>query len=239
MFRKLGTKVKLPGYPPANTKDRRDFKAVFWPSFYCSIITGLVVGSVLLIYQYSYESRQDRKSYAREVSVLRHRIGEAASIPDTFIISSAIASVPPQAEAVMKLIRELPISLWRDELSNERPLLDSLHKFQLSYSRFRSDALQYDKALRQFARAFNAARGSISANDPPIVSYVLGISQGFAPGTLAKWIGFGMKEIPPWLEKAGSLAETDKALSEAHEKYSTSRKELVSSIQELLAKLDA
>ena len=243
MFRKLAIIFKLPGLPPANTKDRRAFLAVFWPSFYCSIITGLsvgfVVGLVLLIYQYSLESRQARESYAREVSILRERLREAASIPDVFIISNAIASVPPQAEEVMKLLRELPISLWRDELSNEKPFLDLVHKFQVSYSKFRGNALQYDKVLRQFARRFNGARGAISANDGRIISYVLGTSQGFTPKTLAKWIGFGMKQIPPWLEEARSLAAADKTLSEAQEKYSTSRKELVIRLQELLAKLDA
>lgn len=243
MFRKLTIKFKLPGLPPANTNDRRAFLAAFWPSIYCSIITGviggLVVGLFLLIFQNSLKLGQARESYAREISVLRERLREAASIPDAFIISNAIKSVPPQAKEIMKLLRELPISLWRDELSNEKPILDLVHKFQISYSKFRGNALQYDKVLRQFAREFNGARGAISANDGRIVSYVLGTSHGFTPKTLAKWIGPGMKQIPPWLEEARSLAAADKTLSEAQEKYSTSRKELVVRLQELLAKLDA
>ena len=51
----------------------------------------------------------------------------------------------------MKLVRELPISMWRDELADERPFLDAVDAFQVSYFRFRSNALKYDGVLSQLS----------------------------------------------------------------------------------------
>lgn len=173
------------GIPTDGTPEAIAFWASFWPALYSgmasSVVTGLIVGLIVVSYQRSLETRAARRAYAREVSVMRQHLREAVARPNSFVLSSAAASVPPRAEAAMEVLRSLPISLRRDELPSERPLLDAVHALQLSYSAFRVAAVKLDSLLLRFAREFNAGRNAISANDPAIIGYVLGSLQGFEP----------------------------------------------------------
>ena len=228
---------------PPDSPKRAAFLDQFWPALWSgilsSIVTGIIVGLILLYWQRLVEDRAAHRSYAREVSVLRERIREAVAIPDVFTISSALSSVPPQAEAAMKILREMPISMWRDELSQEKPFLDSAHAFQRAYAAFVSSAAEYDKNLSQFARSYNGARGTIAENDGMVTAYVLGRFQGFQPAKLAPWLGFGLKEIPPWLEEALALAAKDDKLRNSHDQYAAARNALAEALKKLIGSIDA
>jgi hypothetical protein len=231
------------GIPPPGTPERKEFKAQFWPALWSgivsSILTGVIVGLLLLYWQRSVEDRAARQSYTREVSVLRQNIREAVAIPDVFRIGSARSSVPPQAEAVMKVLRELPISMWREELSHEKPFLDSVHDFQRAYAAFVSSATEFDTNLSQFARSYNAARGVIQVNDGMVAAYVLGRFQGFEAAKLSQWLDLESKEIPPWLEEALASASKDDKLRKSHQQYATARNALVAALKRLIQSVDA
>ena len=220
----------MPGIPPDGTPEAVAFWASFWPALYSgfgySIFTGLVVGLVIVSYQRAMERRLARASFAREVSLMRQHLREAVSRPDTFVISSAEASIPPRAEAVMTVIRDLPISLWRDELVGQKTLLNAVHDLQLSHSAFRVAALHLDHLLGQFARRFNATRGAISANDQAAVSYILGSLQGFKSPDILPWIDGGIRKEPGWLEEARVTAAGDAAMVAAHGEYAKARQDL-------------
>jgi hypothetical protein len=178
------------GLPPPNTVEWIAFFASFWPSLWSgilsSIVTGIIVGLILIYWQRSLENRIARRRYARELSILKEKVREAISIPDSFNIISAIASIPLQAKGLMTLLREVPVTLWREELPNEKPFLSLAHGFQRAYSEFKINALEFDKLLSQFARNFNGAQGRMQVNDGFIISYVLGRLQGVVPEELAK-----------------------------------------------------
>ena len=235
------------GIPPSGTPERKEFKAQFWPALWSGIVSsiitgvivGLFVGLLLLDWQRSVEDRAARQSYAREVSVLRQNIREAVAIPDVFRIGTARNSVPPQAEAAMEILRELPISMWREELPQEKAFLDSTHDFQRAYAAFVSSATEFDTNLSQFARGYNAARGVIQVNDGMVTAYVLGRSQGFEAAKLSQWLDLGSKEIPPWLEEALALATKDDSLRKSHQQYATARNALVEALNRLIRSVDA
>lgn len=231
------------GIPPKDTPEHAAFNAQFWPALWSgivsSILIGVIVGLFLLYWQRSVEDRAARQSYAREVSVLRQNIREAVAIPDVFTIGSARNSVPPQAEAAMKILREQPISMWREELSQKKPFLDSAHDFQRAYAAFVSSAAEYDKNLSQFARGYHAARGVIQVNDGMVAAYVLGRFQGFEAAKLSQWLDLESKEIPPWLEEALALATKDDKLRKSHEQYATARNALAEALKRLIRSVDA
>jgi hypothetical protein len=231
------------GLPPPNTVERIAFFASFWPSLWSgilsSIVTGIIVGLILIYWQRSLENRLARRGYARELSILKEKVREAISIPDSSNINSAIASIPSQAEGLKNLLREVPISLWHEELPNEKPFLNLAHGFQQAYSEFKINALEFDKLLSQFARDFNGAQGRIQVNDGFIISYVLGRLQGVVPEELAKWIDGGLVKIPTWVEEAYVSAAKEEMILLIHKKYSASRIELVKKIEHLAKNINA
>ncbi len=230
------------GIPPADTPERAAFLAQFWPALwsgiFSSVLTGIIVGVILIWWQRLIEERAARRSYAAEVAILRERLREAVAIPDVFSIVSAWNSVPPRAEAAMGLLRDRPISLWRSELKSDA-FLEMAHDFQRSFAGFISLASEYDQKLSQFARAFDGARGAISANDPMVISYVFGRFQGFPPEQLAPWLQGGLSSIPPQLDEALAQAASDQGLRSAQERYAASRQDLINALTRLLEKIDA
>jgi len=231
------------GLPPPNTVERITFIASFWPSLWSgilsSIVTGIIVGLILIYWQRSLENRLARREYARELSILKEKVREAISIPDIFNLKSAIFSIPPKAEGLKNLLQEFPISLWNEELSNEKPFLNLVHGFQQAYSEFKINALEFDKLLSQFARDFNGAQDIPQMNDRSIISYVLGRLQEVEPEELAKWIGSGFGKIPSWIEEAYVSAAKEEKILLIHKKYSASRIELEKKIEHLAKNINA
>lgn len=81
----------MPGIPTHCTPEAIAFWASFWPDLYSdlisSVVTSLLIGSFIVWLERHIEARDTRKSYEREVSVMRQRLREAVSCPDTFTLS--------------------------------------------------------------------------------------------------------------------------------------------------------
>jgi hypothetical protein len=198
------------------------------------IVTDLIVGIILLAYTKRLEKRQARRGYEREVSVIRQHLHEALAQPDTPDFSNAAKSTPPKAEAVMNVIRDLPISLWHDELRGQRHLLDLVRNLQVSYTEFYTAALHFDQQLSGFARTFNAHEGQRFPKRSRNHSYILCSLQGTKPEDLLPYIATGgLKEIPSWVKEAYDVAEEDAAIQEAYTAYSTQRKNLEGHVEAL------
>ena len=231
------------GIPPTGTIEALAFWASFWPALYSgfgySVLTGLIVGLVVVACQRKLERRAARLSYERDLSIARQRLRDAVACPDTFVIASATASVPPRAEAAMNVIRDLPISLWREELPRRKSLLNAIHDLQKSHSAFRLAALSFDAALTQFARVDNVRRGYATNMDSHLISYVLGSLQGFSPDELIRWINFGLERVNGWLEEGRASALADPQMVAAHALYRTRRHDLTASLDVLARELDA
>ena len=139
----------------------------------------------------------------------------------------------------MNIIRNLPISLWREELPKHGSLLNGIHQLQLSDSAFRVAALDLDAALTQFARASNARRGYAANMDRPLVSYVIGSLQGFRPDDILPWINLGLERANGWLEEGRIAALADVEIVASHRKFAECRQSLVAKIEVLVKELDA
>jgi hypothetical protein len=231
------------GIPPAGTNESAQFWMAFWPALYSgviySIVTGIVVGIVVLFVQRHAEKRAARMSYARELSILKDQIREAMSCPNPFTISSACQSAPHPAKQAVEVVRPWPISLWREELTDHKALLNTIHELQISYSLFMIAAQHLDHLLQQFCRTYNGRRNAISANDPPLWSYILGRLSGFESAHLLPWLNMPSPDVPPWIEEGFTEAEQNKDIISAHGEYMGKRKKLQSTADVLIQELNA
>ena len=230
------------GISPSGKPEAAVFWASFWPALYSgalySIVTGLVVGLAVLMVQKAAESRQARRDYKREISLLRPRLRQGIARPNPFVISSAVSSVPGPAQAAVELLQNLPVSLWKDELPRERAFLDRLLALQRAHSEFHLAATELDHLLSLFVRAQNAEREAIAANDPPLRSFIFGRMNGFASEQLLPWIDVP-KAALAWLEPSAAVAAEDSAIREAHGKFVNARRTLEARLEDLRAALDA
>lgn len=231
------------GIPPSDTSEAAAFWSSFWPALYSgilySIVTGIVVGIIVLFVQRQANKRTVRRSYERELSLMQQQIREAVSCPNPFTITSAVASTPPQVEGAMKVIRTCPISLWREELTKSRPILDAVHELQLSYSDFRIAAHNLDHLLQQFVRIYNAAMNAIAANDPRLHAFILGRLCGFDAAQLMPWIDMPGQVPPPFLETGFTEAANDEKIKAAYATYKEKRVNVEEKLHALIEKLDA
>jgi hypothetical protein len=161
------------------------------------------------------------------------------SCPNPFTISSASESVPHPARQAVEVVRPWPISLWREELSDHKALLDTIHELQVSYSEFKIAAQHLDHLLQQFSRAYNSKRNAIAANDPPLRAFILGRLSGFESAHLLPWLNMPAQTIPPWIEEGFTEAEQNKDIISAHGGYMGKRKKLQSMADVLIQKLNA
>ena len=231
------------GIPPEGTNDSLQFWIAFWPALYSgviySIVTGIVVGIVVLLFQRHTEKSAARRIYARELSILKGQIREAMSCPDTFLILSAFDSVPQPAKKAIEVVYNRPISLWREELSGHKALLDAIHELQLSYSEFKISADQLDFLLQQLARSFNSKRGAWQNNDQPLKAYILGYLSGFEPEALLPWLNIPDHTIPLWIDDGFKEANQNKNIQLAHAEYKSKRDRLQEIANNLMEKLTA
>lgn len=229
------------GIPVNGTPDAVIFWSSFWPALYSgflsSIFTGLIVGLIVIWYQRTIENRHAIRSYEREVSVMRQRLCEAVACPDSFVIASAKRSVPPKVGAAMKVIQDLPISLWREELPKKKNFLNAIHKLQLSYSTFNVVALNLDHLLHQFIRTYNAAHNVDSINDGTFVAYVLGSLQGFSSAELLIQLDRDHRALKLF-DPASDSAKADPKIIAAHTEYVNQRKLLVDAVEILANELN-
>ncbi len=230
------------GIPPAGTNESSQFWMAFWPALYSgviySIVTGIVVGlSVLFVQRYA-EKRMARRSYARELSILKDQIREAMSGPEQFTISSASGSAPQLARHAIEVIRPWPISLWREELADHKALLDNIYELQVSYSQFKIVAQHLDHLLQQFSRAFNGRKNRISANDSPLRAFILGRLSGIESAALLPWLDMPSPVVPPWIEEGFTEAEQNRDIVSAHHEYAEKRQKLQTTADALFQKLN-
>lgn len=215
---------------PSGGAERMDFFASFWPSLYAgvisSIITGIIVGIILIVWQKNLDKQTNKQMYKREVSILKERLKLDLIIPEVFTITNALDSIPKRAKALAEAITDSPVSLWKANLKKERELLESLIDFQNSLADFRSRAINLDHYLEQFSREFNSKRGAISANDPIIISYILGKLEEFSSKELARWLPLSETNIPQWVNEAYTEAVKSDDLGLVHKEYSSARVKL-------------
>jgi len=228
--------------PPSGTNEATQFWMAFWPALYSgllySIVTGIVVGVIILFFQRHTERKIARRSYSRELSIMKQRIREATSCPDPFILSSATGSVPQPAKEAIQVIHHWPISLWREELSDQKEFLDAVHKLQLSYSEFQIAAKHLDYLLKQFARTYNSKSNRMSVNDPSLQTFILGRLCGFAPDALVPWLGMPVQTPPPWMELGFTEAERNQDIRSAHKTYTEKRDNLQAKLSILIQKIN-
>lgn len=232
------------GIPPGGTEASNGFWAAFWPALYSgalySVITGLIVGLVITWNQRLLETRRSRRLYEREISIARQRLREAVLGPERFVFESAIASAPLRAFAVMAVVRECPIQVWIDAVPKQRDLLSILDEFQSAFLAFAGAAANLDHELVEFARQYNADHRTISANDPPIVGYVLGRMQGFEDREILPWISFdGGREPWAFVSNAFSRASENARIVSMHAEYSVRRRAVGGYVERLRAALNA
>ncbi|OGP68248.1 MAG: hypothetical protein A2W27_02975 [Deltaproteobacteria bacterium RBG_16_44_11] len=231
------------GIHPSGTNEALQFWMAFWPALYSgllySIVTGIVVGVIVLFVQRHAEGKAARRSYVRELSIAKEQIREAMSCPNPFTISSAIESVPQSARAAIEVVRHWPISLWREELTDHKPLLDAIHELQLSYSQFKISAQHFDYLLQQFARDYNSKSNNISVNDPPLQSFILGRFSGFENAQILPWLSMPIQTVYPWIEGGFAEAEKNQELKSAHGEYIDKREKLQTMANALMQKLTA
>lgn len=220
--------------------------ATFWTSFWpalgagviASLLTGAFVGLALLLIQRHMEGVAARRAYMRELSLMTQQLCDVISRPNPFIITNAVSSTPEPAKAAMQVIQRSPISLWRDQLNEQRALLDALHQLQVAYSDFQSRATTLDFHLNQFTRRFNSARNAIAANDPEVHSFCFGRLCGFQPEKLLPWLDLQLTP-PEWLQPAFDEVAADEQIVAAHAAYLQSRQRLEQAFQSLAQRLRA
>ncbi len=168
----------------------------------------------------------------------RQYLRDALDCADKFVVGRAIDSVPPGAEAAMHIIRNLPISLWREELPKYKSLLNAVHELQLSYSAFLVGAQNLDTTLTQFVRANNVRRGYAQNMDTHLISYIIARLQGFGQDEILPWINYGIEKSDGWLEQDLNLASDDQQIISKHREYSNLRKILMIKLDALIGELN-
>jgi hypothetical protein len=243
-------------YFSSQTPEVVAFWTAFWPSFWSGaasgvvtgLVTGLVVGFILLRYQRGIEQRASIKEYARALSVKRDELRGALSQNDAQLphIDFAKEAVPFSAVDAIAALKDVPLTLWRENLPHESHLLDLAIQLQKSYAAFNAIASEVDQTLQQLVRAYNHQQDAIRVDDPAnwLDDRAYHV---FCVGMLFR---FSIEQLLPWLTLNGS--KTKESYIEAWTQISKdpqienlgallcqAREKLKMNASELLAEIDA
>lgn len=178
-----------------NCRDSAFWEA-FWPSFWSGsasgvitgLITGLVVGIILLRYQKLHEERLAVRAYGRELSIKLDELRSALTLEDVLQIDSVQHAVPQPVAKTIAVLKELPITLWREALPGHLHLLSLAIELQKSHATFMTLAIRLDETVKQWVRAFNHQRGVSSGNDPGYLHMAVGMLFGRSIEGLLPWV---------------------------------------------------
>ena len=223
------------------------FWSSFWPSFWSGsasgvitgVITGLVVGFILLRYQREIEERASAKVYGRELSIKLDELRGALTQDDILNIISVRSAVPKAAAAAIDILKDSPLTLWREALPTHGNLLSLAIDLQKSFASFNALADDADQILKQRVRAFNHQRGAISANDPVYHQLGVGMLFGTSIDQLLPWLGSHGPTTPEPYVTAWAQISQHARLAELAPLLRQAREDLKSAAQQLLSAVDA
>jgi hypothetical protein len=186
----------MPGIPETGTPAADAFWAAFWPALWsgaiysiiCGIVVGIFVGAIVLRFQRGSERRAFERAYSRDLSVLLDRLRNALAQRDVVVVGDAKAAIPSSAGAALEVLKQAPLTLWREALPKQSSILDAAIDLQKRSAEFGGIAIEVDRVLQQAVRSFNHARGAISINDGPHHSFGVGRLLGIPGEQLLPWI---------------------------------------------------
>jgi hypothetical protein len=186
----------MPGIPEVGTPAADAFWAAFWPALWsgaiysiiCGIVVGIIVGAIVLRFQSGSELRASERAFNRDLSILLDALRNALAQRDGVDIGSAKDAIPSAAGAALEVLRQAPLTLWREALPKQSSILDAAIDLQKRSAEFVGIAIELDRVLQQAVRAFNHARGAIAANDGPYRRFGVGRLLGIPGEQLLPWI---------------------------------------------------
>ena len=231
----------------AQNQEVAAFWSSFWPSFWSGsasgvitgVITGLVVGFILLRYQRDVEERASVKVYGRELSIKLDELRGALTQDDVLSIDSVRSAVPKAAAAAIAILKDSPLTLWREALPEYGNLLNLAIDLQKSYASFNALADEADQILGQRVRAFNHQRGAISANDPVYRQLGVGMLFGSSIDQLLPWLASHGPTTPEPYVAAWAQISQHARLAELAPLLEQARESLKNAAQKLLSAVDA
>ena len=228
-----------PGIPDFEPEDTKAFSIAFWSALYAGILaslpTGLIVGFFVWWAQERVEKRRVRREYEREVALLQERIRPVLNQENPIIISTAVGSESPPVQAIIALLIDQPIELWRANLPSPNPFLDAIKELQKVHSDFITTARKLDFYLKQFIRAYHASKDIDSINDQERHFFCVGRIQGVSPEAIVPWIDMPNSAIPQ-LEEVFTTATAESAVQEQIKLYLGARTRVLEKL-EVLARI--
>ena len=211
------------------------FNQIFYQELLSSAIAGLttgtIVGIIVLKTQRVVTNRAEQAAIMAELSILDQVIQRAKERPLTFIINSAMQSVPQPAKVVAEEIRDRPISQWEVALPQLEEL-KRLHAFMRTYHSFAGSAAELDDALTIAIRHHNVALSLPATDDPAAIAYFIGRSAGFENEDILPFIERD-KSALPWLEAMHKHVSHDPRVRSGTQKYLDYRVKLLARLEAL------
>jgi len=217
----------------------RKFSEQFWPALiagiFASILTGLIVGFIILSSQRNFDAQQLKRQCRRDLAAATEKIRGAIYQPGVrLFIGSAVESLPKPAADADKVMSELPISLWGEVLPEKKKTIDSMVSLRRTVTEFAVKANRLDTALRAFIRQYNAQKGVEAMNDSWMLSYCVGRIQGGQPEVVQKWVEYG--NIPD-SEELVKRAEEDSNVKPTIDPYLEAKNAVWAAIEALRSEL--
>jgi hypothetical protein len=198
----------LPGVPGPGDPNYTAFSISFWAAIYSgliySVVTGLVVGGVVLWVQRAIDDRRFRHGCERELAGLKERLRMALDHPNPFVLlGDARERIIGSARAVADALSNQPLDMWWEHLPNHRGFLDLLRRHQRAVSSCVTTGDRLDIVLGVIFRRHSAERGAFLDNQ--LRGFYLGRLFDMSPEDIVPWLHVNKEELA-WLQKGYELA---------------------------------
>lgn len=230
--------IHFPGIPAYGTPAWSLFSQNFWPALYSgfiySILTGLIVGFILIISQRIIERRMYYIQTLFDFERLWRRILVLLRRNPRFDFKSANFTIQPAAEELEPILNDIPLILWVQRLPQHRSKIKLLEELHARITEFRTNAQSLDDGLRNFMRNLGLATSAPVSLDNKLISYCVGRMHNRDAKMLLSWLELHVSQEAGFESRYQSLAHHP-TLPQAVAKYLQSYKD----IQETLDKLKA
>ncbi len=194
------------GFPPEGQQAVSAFWASFWPSFWSglaysliySVVTGVLVGWLLNRSQRKSDERALAASHEREFSSSIDELRTALANNDVVHIDSAASAIPISVSSSAKILRPLPLTLWRGTLPKHAAAIDAAIQVQKQFLHYNILAAKTDQAIEQKVRLLHHQKG-----------YGAHLDAAMSMFCVAKLLGFASEAVWPWVIKLPISGQLD------------------------------
>ena len=174
--------------------DCRQFWIAFWSSLFAgaidSLIFGLVVGVMILIFQWKVDARKVRHACEQDVATFQEQLWFVLNQASTTYVDNLLQP-SSLVTAIAKLLSESPLTLWKDKVKRQKKFLNKVKEYQRMYSTFVLIASKLNSSVILSVRKINSRQGVMRENDKMLLTYFTGKMLGAEAEDILPWIGLG------------------------------------------------